>query len=257
VAFTPNLEYTLLHIALPGHMAKEGRFVLSLASSTWRPTDHPRGYDYYEYSLADNRELGLAIGWDGFLREDCPDRGTLRERAKQECQRQCLHLWNEPCWSPLLNLYLVGMEMRPTLAMGPNDWRQLGPGWHTLERWPQGWMRWSSRQAEFYLAPGAKSKRLTIRIYTGEPALGKEVSGWIRVEWAADRLVFKTLPAQMFFLPVNVWKNLEVDLPEGLSPDGLLRVVIQTETPRIPALLIPGSQDKRELGLAVSAFWID
>jgi 2-polyprenyl-3-methyl-5-hydroxy-6-metoxy-1,4-benzoquinol methylase len=253
VSFYPNLEYTLLRIALPKRLAEEGHFNLRIKCPTWRPADYPRGGDYYEYSTLDHRDLGLAFGWDGFLREDCPDLESLKKVAQRECQRQSLHRGSQPCWSPLSGLYLIQADIKPALPIGPDDWHQLGPGWHPLERWPQGWMRWTSRFSEAYLAPGRNSDRLCMKVYTGDPALGKEVTGSLEVEYAEDRLAFKPLTSRQFSLPGDTWQEMEWALPGSLSPGGLIRVILRVAPPRVPALLNPASQDTRELGLAVSS----
>jgi 2-polyprenyl-3-methyl-5-hydroxy-6-metoxy-1,4-benzoquinol methylase len=253
VSFYPNLEYTLLRIDLTKRLANEGRFSLKLESTTWRPADHPQGGDYYEYSTSDDRDLGLAVGWDGFLREDCPDLETLKKVAQRECQRESLHQGSQPYWSPLMGLYLIQAEMKPALLMGPDDWHQLGTGWHPLERWPQGWIRWTRRFSEAYLVPGQNSNRLSVRVYTGDPLLGKEVTGSLEIEYAEDKLAFKPVISRQFRLPGDAWQDLDAALPGSLSPEGLTRVILRVDPPRVPALLIPGSQDTRELGLAVSS----
>jgi 2-polyprenyl-3-methyl-5-hydroxy-6-metoxy-1,4-benzoquinol methylase len=256
VGLPPGREYVLLRLALPALLARGGRFPLCLESSTWRPVEHDRGIDYYEFSTTDTRDLGVAIGWDGFLREDCDNQEELRKVAQRECRRQRLHEGNEGRWSPLSGLYLIRTQMKPSLTLGPGDWRQLGLGWHHLERWKQGWMRWSSRKSEVYLEPGQKSGRLGIRIYTGDKALGQEISGTVKIEWAADRLLFFPLAEQPFSLPSDQFTDLMIDPLPSLTPGGLFRVLIQVDTPRIPARLIPGSQDGRVLGLAVFGFKI-
>jgi 2-polyprenyl-3-methyl-5-hydroxy-6-metoxy-1,4-benzoquinol methylase len=253
IAFPPDLEYALVRITLPGHLAREGRFILFLENTTWCPAENPGRMDYYEYSISDNRNLGLALGWDGFLREDVPDWETLQKIARREWERQPVHQESQPSWGTLLGLYFIRAFLKPDLTMGSEDWSQLGPGWHYLERWPQGWIRWTSRLAEAYLAPGPKGKKLVARVYSGDPALGREVTGSLELEWSEDRLVFRTLISRIFQLPGDVWQDLEVDLPGPLSPKGLLRVLLKVDAPRVPAFLIKGSRDERELGLAVSA----
>jgi hypothetical protein len=107
--------------------------------------------------------------WDGILREDCADPAELLKLAKRECRRLDLHQGSEPCWSLLQDLYLIQAEMKSSLIMGPGDWHQLGLGWHQLELWKEGWMRWSSQSSEVYLKPGARASSFKMKVYTGDP----------------------------------------------------------------------------------------
>jgi len=251
VCISPSREYIPLRLALPAYLAGKGKFNLSFQCSTWRPDEHAQGVDYYEFSIIDHRDLGLAVGWDGFLREECTDHEMLMKVAKRECRRQKLHEGNEGRWSPLLGLYLLQAEMKSSLPIGPGDWRQLGHGWHQLERWEQDWMRWSSRRSEVYLETGSGSRQLRVRVYTGTSALGKEINGSVDIDWASDRLVFLPLSKNSFTLPSDCWTDLTIDLPPSLAVGGLLRVIIMVSQPRVPSRLSTDSQDGRELGLAV------
>ncbi|MGC1403765.1 MAG: class I SAM-dependent methyltransferase, partial [Thermodesulfobacteriota bacterium] len=251
IGLAAGREYVPLRLALPARLAQKGYFNLSLECFTWRPTEHVRGVDYYEFSTIDSRDLGVAVAWDGFLREDLDNYEELRKVARRECRRQRLYEKNEGRWSPLLGLYLIHTEMKPVLSIGPGDWRQLGQGWHPLERWDQGWMRWSGKKSEVYLEPKVQTGQLRIRVYTGDKGLDQEISGTLVVEWAPDRLVFSPLTEKSFALPSDFWTDLAVDLPSSLSPGGLVRILITVDSVRVPARLIPGSLDDRELGLAV------
>ena len=251
VGFPPDREYQLLRVPLAARLAQEGHFNLSLECSTWRPSEHAQGVNYYEFSIIDNRDLGIAVGWDGFLREDCETSQDLMRVARRECRLSKLQEGNEPRWSPLMGLYLVQAKMKPSLAIGPGDWTQLGLGWHPLEHWEQGWMRWSSRRSEVYLEAGAKATTIHIRVYTGDPGLGKHISGCVDIEWAVDRLTFLSLLKESFALPSDHWSDLIVTLPSSCCPGGLLRILIEVDHPRVPARLLPGSKDERQLGLAV------
>jgi len=257
VRIPPGREYVPIRLVLPAHLAKEGRFNLSFQCSTWRPDEHTQGVDYYEFSTIDHRDLGIAVGWDGFLREECADHEELMKVAKRECRRQKLHEGIEGRWSPLLGLYLFQSKLKSAISIGPGDWRQLGQGWHQVEHWEQGWMRWSSRSSEVYLEPGPGSHRLRIRVYTGDSTLGKEINGSVDIEWALDRLVFLSLAKKPFTLPSDCWTDLIADLPPSHSPGGMLRVLIKIDNPRVPARLLSASQDERELGLAVFGLVID
>jgi SAM-dependent methyltransferase len=256
VALNPGREYVPVRLVLPLELAEKGTFKLAWSCGTWRPSDHAEKMDYYEFSATDNRDLGVALAWDGLLREDCQDLGGLKKTAQREKDRSVLREGWEGQWSSLTGLYWVQAEIKSRLKIGPGDWRQLGVGWFKLERWPQGWIRWSSKSSEVYLSPRLDSSRIFIRVYTGDKALGGEIGGGIEVHWAPDRLVFHPLINKAFLQPTDQWTDLEVPLPPSLPPEGLLRVLIEVHPTRIPARLIPGSQDERELGLAVSGLTI-
>jgi SAM-dependent methyltransferase len=254
VSIPPGREYSQLCLALPSQLAQEGRFNLCMESSSWRPSQHAEGLDYYEFSTTDTRDLGVLVGWDGFLREDCQTRQELLQVAQREVRRRRLSNAKEPYWSLLSGLYLIQAEMKPSLSMGPGDWLQLGLGWHHLEHWKEGGMRWSSGESEAYLEPGEKVKQLRIRVYTGGPDLGNEVRGSVDIEWASARLAYFPLINTPFTLPSDCWTDLVVDLPSPLAPGGLLRATIQVDHPRVPAHLHATSHDERQLGLAVFGF---
>jgi SAM-dependent methyltransferase len=256
VALKPGREYVPIRLALPVQTAVKGRFKLSWTCNTWRPSDHAAGVDYYEFPATDERELGVALAWDGILRKDCSNIEELKEVAAREKKRSILREGYEAQWSPLSGLYLIQARMRSKLEIGPGDWQQLGMGWHNLEKWPQGWMRWSSKTADFYLAPGSGFRRLCIRGYTGEKALGS-VSGIVEVQWSEDRLIFKPFLKEPFTLPADKWNDLKLDLPQPFPSTGLLRVLITVDQPRVPIRLILDSQDRRELGLAIERIFLE
>lgn len=256
ISLPAGREYIPIRLVLPAFLAEEKTFNLTWDVSTWRPSDHVTGLDYYEFSTDDPRELGVAVAWDGFLREECGHREQLHNVARRECRRQSLHEGREGRWSPLLGLYFIQARMKSSLTIGPGDWRQLGFGWQALEQWKEGWVRWSSRRAEVYLDPGFKSKKLCVRVYSGDKALGGEIRGSLGIEWASDRLTFSSVSNNNFLVFPDSWSDLVVDLPPLFPQGGLLRVLIEVDEPRVPARLIPGSQDERELGLAVSGLFI-
>ena len=90
-----------------------------------------------------------------------------------------------------------------------------------------------------------------LKYYTGDKALGPEVSGLFEIELASDRIIFSPLTRKPFTLPSDQWTELDLDLPIPLPAGSLLRITLITEPTRVPARLMPGSQDERELGLAV------
>ena len=56
-----------------------------------------------------------------------------------------------------------------------------------------------------------------------------------------------------FTLPPDTWAELAVPF---VAPAGPVRVTVETEPPRIPHALVPGSSDDRGLGLAIKRIWL-
>ncbi len=252
VSLSPDREFTPIRIILPVGLACEGRFTLRFHCPTWRPADHP-GKDDYEFSLNDSRDLGLVMGWDGFLREDCRDLQALLKLIEGDLLHPGRPQGVAPCWIPPHPIYLLRDKKKTFLRMGSEDWRHLGWGWHQIESWENGLIRWSSGLAEAYLSAGPGAGRLSIRLFTGERALGEEVTGDLELGWVSDRLLEGPSTRTAFNLPAAVWTDLQADLPPPLfSSGGVLRAVLRVDPARVPALIVPDSQDRRELGLAVA-----
>jgi 2-polyprenyl-3-methyl-5-hydroxy-6-metoxy-1,4-benzoquinol methylase len=258
ICLAPDRMFTQLRIVLPHDLARLGSFPLVISGNTWRPRDH-RGIDDYEFSINDDRDLGLVVGWDGFLREDCDNYETLLAIARRESRLMEYYEsieainWRkyDDRWSHFKNLYLLQADFKPTLSMGKDDWRQLGPGWYFLENWAEGPIRWTSRRAEAYLAVKPGSRQLRVRVFSGESFLGDRVNGSLTLSYSQDRLAFFPLTETTFDLPAGIWTDLVVDLLQMIPSQGLIHLILQVDQSRSPTRLIPGSTDTRELGLAV------
>ncbi len=259
----PDRMFTTVRFILADDLAEEGRFQLDLSGPTWKPIDHPRAHDY-EFTVDDPRNLGLAVGWDGFLREDCPDREALQkavrretrileqyERFDQDVHWRRKHHGFDDRWSHLQTLYLLQADFKPFLRMGPEDWRQLGPGWYFLENWVEGPVRWIGRRAMAYLGARRGQERLRLRVYTGDPRLGERTSGTLKVAFSSDRFSFAPFAETPFDLPVGLWTDLQVAFPQKVAAPGVLRLILETDQSRTPAAFLPGSTDTRELCLGV------
>ena len=266
---SPDRMFTQLRIVLPLDLAREGRFRVSFSGPSWKPLDHLPVNDF-EFSLEDSRELGLVVGWDGFLRKDCDCIEDLREIARLEVLRmeryenfdkgihwRRLHHGYDDRWSHMQTLYLLQADFKSALSMGNEDWRQLGPGWYFLENWAEGPVRWTSRKAEAYLAAKRGQKRLRLRVSSGESPLGERVTGTVKLSYSLDRISSLPLTEASFNLPDGIWTDLVVDFPQKISYPGVIRLVIQTEQSRSPAKLISGSTDTRELGLAIKGLALE
>jgi SAM-dependent methyltransferase len=260
----PDRMFTKVRVVLTVEMAEQGFFPLVLSGPVWKPSDHPVANDY-EFSTDDTRSLGVIVGWDGFLREDCPGKKDLDEAALRESRSmekyegfdpninwRRLHHCFDDRWSHLQALYLRQADFKPVLRMGKKDWRQLGPGWYFLENWGVGPVRWSSRRAEAYLSAGPGNRQVYIKAYGGDPFLGERVSGILKLEFSPDRFSFVPLGETPFEISAGAWANLQADFNQSLFSSGLIRLQILVDQSRIPAERIPGSADTRDLGLAVA-----
>jgi SAM-dependent methyltransferase len=258
ICLAPDRMFTQFRIVLPYEMSREGYFPLIISGNIWRPRDH-RGIDDYELSFNDERGLGLVVGWDGFLREDCDSYEALlslscRESRLMEQYESTEALnWGkyDDHWSHFKNLYLLQAELKPTLPIGKEDWRQLGSGWYSIEKWVEGSVRWTGRRAEAYLLAKRGASHLRMRVFSGYSTLGNRVSGKIEVSYSPDRLSFFPLTERSFDLPAGIWTDLIVDFPQKTTSQGVFRIILQMDQSRSPAKMIPGSSDTRELGLAV------
>jgi hypothetical protein len=168
----------------------------------------------------------------------------LAQTAAEQQAEESFDGW----WHAAASLYVARRVTRAELAVGPGDEAQLGPGWYHREDWGQhGAIRWTGPEALVYLAAPGGATTLRIASYSGEARLGG-VAGRVLVEHAAPGEGFVAAGETPFALPPDAWEELRVPVP---SARGQLRVTLRIEAPRVPRLLIPGSQDDRRLGLAV------
>jgi hypothetical protein len=264
----PDRMFTTVRIVLPIESAEQGTFSLCLSGPDWKPSTHPVANDY-EFSQADQRNLGVVIGWDGFLREELETYEALQEAARRESRSRekyegfdpniywrRLHHCYDDRWSHWQSLYLHQADFKPVLRMGKNDWRQLGPGWYFLENWEGGPVRWTSRRAEAYLSVKRGSQYLRLRVFGGDSRLGSHITGTLGISYSQDRLSFALIAEDPFDLPAGIWTDWVVKFPQKISAPGIIRLVLQTDQSRSPARLIPASADRRELGLGVRGLTI-
>lgn len=137
--------------------------------------------------------------------------------------------------------------------MGPGDEAQLGPGWYHREVWGRlGPIRWTGPEAIAYLRGEGRARRVHVRAYSGEAALGP-VAGRLTVEALAPEGAWAPLGERAVTLPADTWEEVTLDLP---GTEGPLRVTLRVDAPRVPRDLVPGSQDSRALGFAVTRLWL-
>ncbi|MEW6184244.1 MAG: class I SAM-dependent methyltransferase [Thermodesulfobacteriota bacterium] len=260
----PDRGFTGVRMVLSPDWSENGFFPLVLSGLPWKPADHPVADDY-EFSTADDRELGVIVGWDGFLREDCRDEDALNNAVRREIQnldknesfnpqvhwRRKHHAYDDR-WSHLQTLFLRGAAFRSVLSMGKEDWRQLGPGWYFLENWEAGPIRWTSRRAEAYLSAKPGNRQVHLKVFTGDPRFGEKISGTLNLEYSLNRSAFISFGQGYFELPAGVWTDLFLDFPDPLPDSAILRLQVLVNESRVPARCLPDSSDVRELGLAVA-----
>ncbi len=154
-------------------------------------------------------------------------------------------------------LYILQADFKSVLPMGGKDWRQLGPGWYFLENWDEGPVRWTGQRAEAYLSVKKGFQHLHLRVFSGDSRLGPRLTGSIKVFFSQDRVSFFSIAEDPFDLPANSWTDWKVKFLQKISSPGVLRLVLKTDQPRLPACLIPGSTDTRELGLVVGGIFVN
>jgi hypothetical protein len=237
--------------------------MLNLEGPAWTPAEH-QGEHYWEYGQSDPRALGLVVGWDGMLREGCSDHAALLALAAGLMAGESFGptppRWGQTPgldqrWAHWGGLHLARAKLGPACAMGRHDWRSLGAGWHHLERWDAGAVRWSAGYAEVFLAAPQAGGPLALRLRAsaGHPALGEEVQAALAWSWSGDGLTFPPPgPAQTLRVHAGAFADYAAALGPAPGPGALLRVCLRVDAPRVPARILEGSGDQRSLGLAVS-----
>jgi SAM-dependent methyltransferase len=228
-----------IHLLVPAPVAARGVVRVELVTTTW--------HDRFR-----QREVGLHVGAQWILAERLPGPAAL-EAAMQRVQaarraEDLLDSW----WSAAPELYLAAARFPASLDVRPGDEDQLGPGWFWREDWGKaGLIRWTGPRAVAYLGHPGGAVRLRLRVYSGEPRLGP-AAGRIVVEGLSDGAPAPIGEAP-YALPPDTWT--ELTLPCA-APGGPVRVTVETDPPRVPRRLLPGSNDDRALGLAVKRIWL-
>jgi SAM-dependent methyltransferase len=227
-----------VRLLVPDSVAARGAVRVELATTTWRD---PRTGD----------EAGLHVGGQWVLAERLETAGAIESAlARTAADRHAEESHDDRWWHAAESLYVAHRVRQATLTMGPGDDAQLGPGWYHREHWGRlGFVRWTGGEAVAHLASEGEAVHLVVRGYSGEPKLGP-VAGRLVAEHAPAEGLFVTCGETPFSLPADTWRELTVPIPR--TP-GRIRLTIRVDEPRRPRDLIPGSQDARPLGLAVTS----
>jgi SAM-dependent methyltransferase len=150
--------------------------------------------------------------------------------------------WYYPSW-----LFRSGLPKRrvrhPYVRVGVNDAVQLGTGWHEVERWRDGAMRWTRGGAEAFVQARGGERRLRLLVWGGPKQRGADPSLTVQMEAPhSAKAVLRTS------VPVGSWTWLEMPLPEAVHP-GELRFVL--ESPAFVPDDLFGTRDRRSLGIGV------
>jgi hypothetical protein len=233
----PSARPVRVRLLVPEALAARGAVRVGLATTTWRD---PR----------QGGEHGLHVGAQWVLAERLPTPAAIEAAiARTAADRLAEESYDYGWWHAAESLYVPQRVRRAALPIGPGDDAQLGPGWYHREQWGRlGFVRWTGPEAVAYLAAPGGAGHASIRAYSGEPKLGP-VTGRLVAEHAPPDGPFTASGEAPFDLAADSWTELGVPVP--VAP-GTVRVTIRVDAPRVPRDRIPGSQDTRPLGLAVT-----
>jgi SAM-dependent methyltransferase len=132
---------------------------------------------------------------------------------------------------------------RNTIVMGDGEILQLGPGWHTFEAWGGG-ICWTGREATAYLKPQGRETMLGLQVHTGPDGARGEVL--VQGQLVGEYPLSPGGPQELVFpLPERVCAEISA----GTRTEVDVHIVVANP-------FVPGPQDSRELGLAVSRIWL-
>ncbi len=236
----PSPRPVRVHLLVPAPVAARGAVRVGVTTATLRDP-------------APGREIGLHVGAQWVLAERLAGPAAVRAAIQRvETERRAEDLLDS-WWAAAPGLYLAGAQFPATLEMRPGDEAQLGPGWFWREDWGKvGFIRWTGGQAIAYLGHGGGAAGVRLRVYSGEPRLGP-ATGRVSVERVGPDGSASRIGEAPFALPPDTWAELAVPF---VAPAGPVRVTVETEPPRVPHALLPGSSDDRALGLAIKRIWL-
>jgi hypothetical protein len=241
LALRPGTRPGRVRLLVPAAIAARGAVRVAIETTTWQD---PRI----------GRDLGLLVGSEWLTAVRVPtDEHAEAALARVHDERRAEDSLDPAWWHAAESLYVGRRVTRASLAMGPEDDTQLGPGWHHREDWGRlGAMRWTGARAVTHLRAGAGAATARLRAYSGQRELGP-VEGQIAADHAPPGGPLSAAGVTPFRLDPDSWAELTVPVPPG---PGHVRLTIEVPAPRVPRDLIPGSRDARPLGLAVQRLWL-
>jgi SAM-dependent methyltransferase len=236
----PSPRSVHIHLLVPAAVAGRGAARVTVTTTTWH--DPARG-----------REIGLHVGAQWVLVQRLAGSAAVEAAIRRvEAERRAedqLDSW----WSAAPGLYLAGARFPASLEIRAGDEAQLGPGWFWREDWGKvGLVRWTGAHATAYLGHAGGAAVARLRVYSGETRLGP-AAGRVTLERVGAEGPASSIGETPFALPPDTWAELAVPFA---VPAGPIRVTLETEPPRVPHLLLPGSSDDRALGLAIKRIWV-
>lgn len=114
-----------------------------------------------------------------------------------------------------------------------------GRPWHRLEGGTERRFRWSRRRAEIRLG-GLTGRWLTCRAFTSHPEVGQRP--------VTARFVDRTSGQEVGQVTLASRDPARVNLP---LPSGDVVLEMSVDLPWVPKLVVDGSEDARELGIAL------
>lgn len=137
---------------------------------------------------------------------------------------------------------------RNMIDMVDDDVSPLGSGWYDLENWPQP-VRWTGREATAFFVPNGEERVFGFRAVAGP----LRTSGKIRIN-GQEAGAFSINPHECRDVLIPLPDTIKVGIKTGRVPRIEIQIYIQKIF--IPARDIPGSKDKRRLGIAVEKLWL-
>lgn len=163
----------------------------------------------------------------------------------QDVENGWLEHPERPLWHHHWNMYVLHEARSHEYLPGRTCVRQGNCGWHDVETWPDGAVRWSTGRATVTLRSPARGAVLRMKVSGGPPELAypRELqvvaAGEGEVSWAARMLV-----------EPGRWLDIALG-PVPVAEDELVQVTLNVPEPFRPSLLATPGEDDRTLGMAV------
>jgi hypothetical protein len=133
----------------------------------------------------------------------------------------------------------------PFVRVGTNDAVQLGAGWWTFERWPDGPMRWTAARAEAFVRARGGERVVRVLAWGGPKERRTPPTLSVRVDGGAS-----SGAVIVDRVPLGEWNWLEFDLSASL-PAGDVKLLLEAPAFVPRELSRSASADSRELGVGI------